>query len=355
METAKKTSIKVRSRENNKTASWIIGSSQQNNNQSRHREFSSWHPNQCNVSSLGIEAKKTYAFSTYFSKINPISSDLGAKLTLKNFMNAQPEKIKNLILKHNNPHNAIIEIIKEASEIWYNLVEPYISIEVFKEPLLYIPVNDDGVYESILIGTPLQSLDPFALPLKYGRKNHTSVFYQEVFKLISNLFKISHIHPQVEMAVECFREEGGLYSEDDTPFAEPDFYEQAEEEMFQIEKFFYTFYETKEKRAPKNDKKIQKIYQLLLELDDYTDFDKSVMLTSPFLEKSIGSAIIVDTMFFISKFNGSISEIVSEELDGCFSSDLIIPPMIFEPPDIALKTFPLRIKIIELLKKYFYE
>ncbi len=318
-------------------------------NKNRDRKFRGWMPNKSKLPSLGMKSILPWAEFYYYLNVNPFKSDDIAFIVLNDLLETNPSVFKNGLKQNLGVHETIIWMLNHSVERWIELIKGEFNIELFQQPVISLTRINDKY--SIKFGTNYQPASPLGLPLiKRGSENIMRE-EEEILKTVSSVFGVSSCHRAIEIELESLEENAEEYFLDERDINGLEEYKSVIMDIAgDLDNIILApslGYEAFNKNSPKE---LVRIYQKLKELESI----ESKYVEIHDLEPYFGSHICDETIFFYKAEDDEILQLIANEFDSMFQTDLFIPPMLFEPVEVAEKTFPLRNEIFEKLAQYYY-
>ena len=169
-----------------------------------------------------------------------------------------------------------------------------------------------------------------------------------ILQYVANIFGVEPIHRSIDMELDNLEEE---YDDDEWSEEQRKEYSDLLTEIScRIEKAIHYRLKAEDVFNENSPKELLYIYKKLEELNAISYDDREF----PDLEKFFDSNMFDETIFFYEKKGDDITPLIENDFECMMQSDTFIPPFIFEPVDIATKTFPLRMEILEKLSEYYY-
>lgn len=314
------------------------------------RKFRGWQPNKSAFTSLGIKKTFSWAEHYYYLKLNPYKSEDKAFVVLNDLLETNPDVSKLGLSQNLGVHRTIIWMLNNSIERWIELIKKDLDLSLFNQPAVILTKVENNKY-SIKLGINYQCLSPLGLPLiKTGNKT-TSPEEAEILRKASSVFGIPSEHRSIEMELENLDENSGEYfldGEDEKGLEE---YKSIIVEIASELNSVILRNGLGDKAFNEDSpKELVEIYQKMKELEDIETNDAEYIDLDPYF----GSYICDESMFFYKEEDDEVFHLIANDFDCMYNSDLFIPPVIFEPLEIAEKTFPLRTEIFDKLANYYY-
>lgn len=318
-------------------------------NKNRDRKFRGWMPNKSKLPSLGMKNILPWAEFYYYLNVNPLKSDDIAFIILNDLLETNPSVSKDGLKQNLGVHETIIWMLNHSVERWIELIKEELDIEIFQQPVISLTRTNDKY--SIKFGTNYQPVNPLGLPLiKRGSKNMMREEV-EILKTVSNVFAVPSCHRAIEIELENLEQNAEEYFLDKGDINGLEEYKSAIMDIAgDLDNIILApslGYEAFNKDSPKE---LVGIYQKLKELESIESEDVETYDLEPYF----GSHICDEAMFFYKAENDEVFQLIADNFDSMFQFDLFIPPILFEPVEVAEKTFPLRNEIFDKLAQYYY-